>query len=62
MSLNEISQILKDEKVNTKYDTYMEWKKKNNKEIAWVWYASTVSRVLKNSMYIWEYYYWKSWC
>jgi len=33
------------------------WKKSLNN---WKWSASFVGKVLKNSMYIWEYYYWKT--
>lgn len=61
LSVNKISDILTNEKIPTKYDIFVKDKNKNRKAIKWVWHAWTVWRLLKNNMYIWEYYYWRYW-
>ena len=58
-SINEIAKILTAEKVLTKHNkrNFNDKKAKENMKI-WVWYPTTVSKILQNEMYIWKYYYW----
>lgn len=58
-SINEIARIFTDEQVQTKNikknDNLEKWKNSR-----WVWHAKTISELLKNTKYIWKYYYWKN--
>jgi len=59
-SINKISDILSNEKVLTRYDKDFKNKKKNKKKVEWFWHESTVRWILKEEMYIWNNYYWKT--
>jgi len=60
-SINEIAKIFTNEKVITKHSkrNYSETAKKKMNVREWIWYPTTISEVLKNTKYIWVYYYWR---
>lgn len=57
-SLWEVARLL--EWTKTKYDILNEWKKHNKKHKIWHWTAGSVRGVLTDSIYIWKFYYWKT--
>lgn len=59
-SINEIARIFTNEKVETK-NIKKQIDDKKGVVKKWVWHTKTLSELLKNTKYIWKYYYWRTW-
>lgn len=59
-TLHEIANLMISRWIQTKYDKAFEWNSKNRKKKACHWYASNISSIVKDEMYLWTYYYWKT--
>lgn len=59
-SLWDICRILESRGEKTKDDRLKEKWKKTKKVVAWVWQPTIISRLIKNEMYTWYYYYGKT--
>lgn len=55
-----IATILTEQWVLTKYDKQHKWKDHNKRLKAWFWYGWNIRAILSEEMYIWKYYYWKT--
>jgi len=59
-SIYEICEILSEQCILTKYDKQHKWKDHYKKLKVWHWHSSTVRWILSDEIYIWKYYYWKT--
>lgn len=59
-SIWKICEYLSSQSIPTKYDTEYKNKESYNKMKPYHWHHWTVRWILKDTMYIWKYYYWKT--